>query len=136
MWKIIVFFLILIIEFVLFYLYNQEKNKNKEIYTINQKIQQENQQIENRNLQLIEETKDIQNTIEQKQKILDTLQQSIAESEQISKKAFENYIDVLDIDYFNKEKEYQESLNLLNESYQNIQNNLIAETRSNPARTR
>ena len=136
MWKIIVFFLILIIEFVLFYLYNKEKNKNKEIYTINQKIQQENQQIENRNLQLIEKTKDIQNIIEQKQKILDTLQQSIAESEQISKKAFENYIDVLDIDYFNKEKEYQESLNLLNESYQNIQNNLIAETRSNPARTR
>lgn len=134
MWKIIVFFLILIIEFVLFYLYNQEKNKNKEIYTINQKIQQENQQIENRNLQLIEKTKDIQNIIEQKQKILDTLQQSIAESEQISKKAFENYIDVLDIDYFNKEKEYQESLNLLNESYQNIQNNLIAETRSNPTR--
>ena len=136
MWKIIAFFLILIVEFVLFYLYNKEKNKNKEIYTINQKIQQENQQIENRNLQLIEETKDIQNTIEQKQKILDTLQQSIAESEQISKKAFENYIDVLDIDYLNKEKEYQESLNLLNESYQNIQNNLIAETRSNPARTR
>lgn len=130
------FFLILIVEFVLFYLYNKEKNKNKEIYTINQKIQQENQQIENRNLQLIEKTKDIQNTIEQKQKILDTLQQSIVESEQISKKAFENYIDVLDIDYLNKEKEYQESLNLLNESYQNIQNNLIAETRSNPARTR
>lgn len=130
------FFLILIVEFVLFYLYNKEKNKNKEIYTINQKIQQENQQIENRNLQLIEETKDIQNTIEQKQKILDTLQQSIVESEQISKKAFENYIDVLDIDYLNKEKEYQESLNLLKESYQNIQNNLIAETRSNPARTR
>ena len=131
----IVFFLILIVEFVLFCLYNKEKNKNKEIYTINQKIQKENQQIENRNLQLIEETKDIQHTIEQKQKILDTLQQSIAESEQISKKAFENYIDVLDIDYLNKEKEYQESLNLLNESYQNIQNNLIAETRSNPART-
>ena len=130
------FFLILIVEFVLFYLYNKEKNKNKEIYTINQKIQQENQQIENRNLQLIEETKNIQNTIEQKQKILDTLQQSIVESEQISKKAFENYIDVLDIDYLNKEKEYQESLNLLNESYQNIQNNLIAETRSNPTRTR
>lgn len=130
------FFLILIVEFVLFYLYNKEKNKNKEIYTINQKIQQENQQIENRNLQLIEETKDIQNTIEQKQKILDTLQQSLIESEQISKKAFENYIDVLDIDYLNKEKEYQESLNLLNESYQNIQNNLIAETRSNPERTR
>ena len=130
------FFLILIVEFVLFYLYNKEKNKNKEIYTINQKIQQENQQIENRNLQLIEETKNIQNTIEQKQKILNTLQQSIVESEQISKKAFENYIDVLDIDYLNKEKEYQESLNLLNESYQNIQNNLIAETRSNPARTR
>lgn len=130
------FFLILIVEFVLFYLYNKEKNKNKETYIINQKIQQENQQIENRNLQLIEETKDIQNTIEQKQKILDTLQQSIVESEQISKKAFENYIDVLDIDYLNKEKEYQESLNLLNESYQNIQNNLIAETRSNPARAR
>ena len=136
MWKIIVFFLILIVEFVLFYLYNKEKSKNKEIYIINQKIQQENQQIENKNLQLIEETKDIQNTIEQKQKILDTLQQSIVESEQISKKAFENYIDVLDIDYLNKEKEYQESLNLLNESYQNIQNNLIAKTRSNPTRTR
>lgn len=124
------------IEFILFYLYYKEKHKNKEIDSINQKIQQENQQIENRNLQLTEKTKDIQNTIEQKQKILDTLQQSIEESEQISRKAFENYIDVLDVEYQSKEKEYQESLNLLKESYQNIQNNLIAETRSNPARTR
>lgn len=130
------FFLILIVEFVLFYLYNKEKNKNKEIYIINQKIQQENQQIENKNLQLIEETKNIQNTIEQKQKILDTLHQSIVESEQISKKAFENYADVLEITYQDKEKEYQESVKLLKESYSNIQNGLIAETRSNSARTR
>jgi len=35
---------------------------------------------------------------------------------------------VLDIEYQNKEREYQESLKLLEESYGNIQNKLIAET--------
>ena len=131
-----IFFLLLFIEFILFYLYYKEKNKNKRIDSINQKIKEENKQIENRNLQLTEKTKDIQKIIEQKKQILNTLQQSIEESEQVSRKAFENYIDTLDIEYQRKEKEYQQSLELLNESYEDIQNKLIAETRSNTTRTR
>ena len=62
------------------------------------------------------------------------MEESIANSEQISRKAFENYMDVLDTEYNNKEKEYQESLELLDRSYGDIQNKLIAETRSNPCR--
>ena len=120
--------LCLCISCLLFYLYFKEKQKNKEISSINEKIIIENKEIENRNKDLLNEQNDIQKNIEQKQQTLNQIAQSIENSEQISKKAFENYIDILDTEYSNKEKEYQQSLELLNESYGEIQNKLIAET--------
>lgn len=120
--------LCLCISCLLFYLYSKEKQKNKEIFNINEKIIIKNKEIENRNKDLLNEQNDIQKNIEQKQQTLNQIAQSIENSEQISKKAFENYIDILDKEYSNKEKEYQQSLELLNESYGEIQNKLIAET--------
>ena len=128
MWRIIIFSLLIFVNLFLLYLYNKEKNKNKEINSINQKIEEKNKEIENKSLQLIKQAEDLQNKIDWKQKLLNTIQQSAEESAQVSKKAFENYVDVLDIEYQNKEREYQESLKLLEESYGNIQNKLIAET--------
>ena len=55
------------------------------------------------------------------------MQQSIENSEQVSRKAFENYMDTLDKEYELKEKEYQEAIKLLNESYGDIQNKVNAE---------
>ena len=120
MWKFIIIFLLLIIVLVLFYLYNQEKNKNKEIATINQKIQQENEQIEKENAQLLEKKNDMQNNIEEKQKVLHEIQE-------ISRKAFEQYADSLEKEYKEKEQEHAQSIKLLNQSYDNIQSNILAE---------
>ena len=120
MWKFIIIFLLLIIVLVLFYLYNQEKNKNKDIAIINQKIQQENEQIEKENAQLLEKKNDIQNNIEEKQKVLHEIQE-------ISRKAFEQYADSLEKEYEEKEQEYAQSIKLLNQSYDNIQSNILAE---------
>lgn len=125
-WLLIIVFLF--ISCSLFYLYKKEKQKNKEINEINENIAIKNKEIEKENSVLIDNRKYIQEEIKQKQQILNQIEQTITNSEQISKKAFENYIDVLDTEYNNKEKEYQESLKLLNESYGNIQNKLIAET--------
>lgn len=130
-WLLILF---LCFSCLLFYLYWKEKQKNKEIYNINEKVIIKNEEIENDNKILLDKQKIIQKEIEQKQDILKHMEESIANSEQISRKAFENYMDVLDTEYNNKEKEYQESLELLDRNYGDIQNKLIAETRSNPRR--
>lgn len=123
----IVIFLLLLIACGLFYLYWKEKNKKIEIISLNKKIQQQNEEIKNENEYLSNKKDYIQKDIEQKQKILDKMQQSITDAEKISKQAFENYADILDTEYSVKEKEYQKSLDLLNESYSNIQNKLNAE---------
>ena len=125
-WLLIIVFLF--ISCLLFYLYNKEKQKNKEIYSINEEIINKNEKIKNENNILSNQKENIQKDIKQKQQILNQIEETITNSEQISKKAFENYIDVLDTEYNNKEKEYQESLELLNKSYGDIQNKLIAET--------
>lgn len=119
----------LFISCLLFYLYYKEKQKNKEIYEINENIIIKNKEIEKENDILIKNKNHIQEEIKQKQQTLNQIEQTIINSEQISKKAFENYIDVLDMEYNNQEKEYQDALKLLYESYGDIQNKLIAETR-------
>ena len=130
-WLLILF---LCFSCLLFYLYWKEKQKNKEIYNINEEVVIKNKEIENDNKILLDKQKIIQKEIKQKQDILKDMEESIANSEQISRKAFENYIDVLDMEYNNKEREYQESLELLDKSYGDIQNRLIAETRWNSCR--
>ena len=124
------YFIILLcifISYFLLYLYNKEKNKNKEIDKINEKIKKENEKIYNENENLLQKQEILNNIYNQKQKELEQIQQSITSAEEISKKAFENYSDVLDKEYIIKEQEYKEALELLDKSYTNIQNQTIAE---------
>ena len=130
MLKLIIIFLLFFIICIISYLYFKEKRKNKENIIINEKIQQENKQIEKENKKLLEKKDYIQNDIIQKQSILDKIQESIQQSEQITKQAFEHYVDILDTEYKVKEQEYNNSLELLKNSYTTIQNNILAEINS------
>lgn len=120
-------FILLIVSCVLFYLYYKEKNKHTEIETINEEIKRENEKIYKENENLLEKQRLINSFYEQKQKELDIIQKSIEESEQVSRKAFENYMDTLDKEYELKEKEYHAAIDLLNKSYGDIQNKVNAE---------
>lgn len=62
----------------------------------------------------------MQNNIEEKQKVLHEIQE-------ISRKAFEQYADSLEKEYKEKEQEHAQSIKLLNQSYDNIQSNILAE---------
>ena len=117
----------LIISGVLFYLYYKEKNKHIEIENINKEIEKENEKIKNENKHLIEKQDYIQKEILNKQDILNSIQKSIEDSEQVSRNAFEQYMDTLDKEYELKEKEHQEAIQLLDNSYGEIQNKVIAE---------
>ena len=108
-----IIFILLSISCLLFYLYYKEKNKHIEIEQINENIRKENKLIEN--------------TYNQKQKALARIQETIDNAEHISQKAFENYVDVLDKEYEKKEQEQEAAINLLKESYINIQNEILAE---------
>lgn len=123
----LIFILLLIISGVLFYLYYKEKNKHIEIENINKEIEKENEKIKNENKHLIEKQDYIQKEILNKQDILNNIQKSIEDSEQVSRNAFEQYMDTLDKEYELKEKEHQEAIQLLDNSYGEIQNKVIAE---------
>lgn len=120
-------FILLIVSCILFYLYYKEKNKHIEIETINEKIKRENEKIYKENENLLEKQRLINSFYEQKQKELDIIQKSIEESEQVSRNAFEKYMDSLDKEYELKEKEYQEAIQLLDNSYGEIQNKVNTE---------
>ena len=123
----LIFIFLLIISSVLFYLYYKEKNKHIEIENINKEIEKENEKIKNENKHLIEKQDYIQKEILNKQDILNNIQKSIEDSEQVSRNAFEQYMDSLDKEYELKEKEYQEAIQLLDNSYGEIQNKVNAE---------
>lgn len=124
----LIFLLLGIPCLLLFYLYHKEKNKHIEIVkTINEDIKKINEKIKDENKYLNEKKDFIQKEIENKQSILDKVQQSIENSEQVSRKAFENYMDILDKEYELKEKEYYAAIDLLNKSYGDIQNKVNAE---------
>lgn len=120
-------FILLIVSCVLFYLYYKEKNKHIEIETINEKIKRENEKIYKENGELTSQSIKLYEDIQYKQSILDKTQQWIEESEQVSRNAFENYMDTLDKEYELKEKEYYAAIDLLNKSYGDIQNKVNAE---------
>lgn len=121
--------ILLIISCVLFiYIY---KYKSK-INTINKDIENENYILQLHNQNLKEKENEINCSIKNKMQELNDLSQSIEKDfenkKALSHKAFENYCDVLDNNYKEKEKEYQESLSLLGVSYEKYQLNLLRET--------
>ena len=126
MWYLISIINILCILYF-YFLYKKEKNKNKDIDKINEEVKKENEKIYNYNENLLEKQRLLNNIYNEKQKELEQMQQSITNAEEVSKKAFENYNDILEKEYILKEQEHQRALELLNKSYENIQNKTVAE---------
>lgn len=62
---------------------------------------------------------------EQINKAQQNITNTINNQESLSKKAFENYCDILDKDYNDKEKEYFDALNILNENYSTERQKLL-----------
>lgn len=91
-------------------LYNINKETNDKIYFLEQRVGSLN------------------NIIEDKQKQLDNLQQNVTKTvetqKQLSQTAFENYCEVLIKSYDEKEKEYEEDIQRLQNSYFAIQENI------------
>ena len=106
---------------ILFTLYFQEKNKNKDIEEINNKTKEENIKIQKDNENLLEKQKELNAHYEEKQNELNKIQETINNANEVSRQAFLNYSDLLDKEYDNKEQEFQSAVNLLNDSYAEIQ---------------
>ena len=120
-------FLFLIGIFILSVLYFNEKNKNKDIDSINQKVKEENIKINNENKILTQKKEFIEKEIETRQLSLEKIQETINNANEVSRKAFENYNDLLDKEYNAKEADFDESVKILEESYAEIQAEKLAE---------
>ena len=115
---------------------SQVKCKTKEIHTINAEIDEANRLKEERCEELEQQIKDKLNDIEkiedkqkEKKQQLDDLQQNVTSTidsqKKLSQVAFENYCETLLKSYDEKEKEYQDSLLLLQNSYSQEQLKLL-----------
>lgn len=123
-----IFFIIFlfVICIILFYLYCNEKVKNKEIKKINEKIEQRNEEIKNENTLLKITQNNIKESISQKQEELAKIQEMLNHSTETSHLAFTNYSDILEKEYQIKEKEFNDAVELLNKSYDTIQSNILS----------
>jgi hypothetical protein len=110
---------------LLFYSY---KYKNK-INVLNTDIANENYILNLQNQSLKEKEQEIERSIKIKIQELNDLSHSIENDfenkKSLSNKAFENYCDILNNSYEEKEREYQQSLSLLKSSYEKYQLNLL-----------
>ena len=115
---------------------SQVKRKTKEIHTINAEIDEVNRLKEERCEELEQQIKNKLNDIEkiedkqkEKKQQLDDLQQNVTSTidsqKKLSQVAFENYCETLLKSYDEKEKEYQDSLSLLQNSYSQEQLKLL-----------
>lgn len=122
----LLFFLIIAV-ISLFALYINEKTKNKEIEQINEKKKKENEKINNENEKLLEKQKELNAYYSEKQNDLNRIQETINNANEVSRKAFENYNDLLDKEYDAKEEDFNVSVQLLEDSYAEIQAEKLAE---------
>ena len=114
--------------FICIYTYKYKSKINE----INTNIQNENNCLQLQNQQLKEQKRNTEQEINIKlqelTKITESINNDFENKKLLSSKAFENYCNVLDNDYKQKEKEYTDSLALLHSSYEKQQLNLITET--------
>lgn len=124
------FIFLIICIIVLLWLLWKEKNNKIEQITINTKKQEENLQIENKNKELLNQLNNITTELKTKNAELKNVQTLITMSEDVSKQSFERYNDELDNNYILAEQEYDKSIILLKQSYNNIQDKINAEIAS------
>ena len=126
--------ILIISTIVIFCLYSQEKDKNKEKEKINEKARAENLKIENEKIKLqaenevlLEKQKGLNTYYLEKQEELKRIQETIDDANEVSRKAFLNYSDVLEQQYQEKEKEYDAAVDLLDKSYADIQTDILSQ---------
>lgn len=121
----VIFIVISIIVLIYSYKY---KNKIKQI---NIDIENYNKNLEKQNEILIKKENEIQTKIKSQLDTLNniniTIENNLSNQKSISRKAFENYCDVLEIAYKDKEKEYDILCNNLYEAYSQQQEKILKE---------
>ena len=97
----------------------------------NDKLQKTNSQLRESSIKLQEELSRQSSELNNKKEQLNDLQNNITKTinnqEELSKKAFENYCQILEKDYEEKEKEYDMYEDALNTAYSNLQLQLLQE---------
>lgn len=115
------------------------EEKNKQIYAENEKLEKLNIEIKNilnnttkENQNMLYENSQLEIKIKERKEHLSTIQSSINEAFEnqtsLSEKAYENFWQVLDTKYKETEEEYNELKNALENSYSNLQLELMRET--------
>lgn len=122
-----IFFVLIICCIWLYYLYKKEKNRKDKIEEINKEIYKEKEKLTNDIEKLNNKKENLQEQIENEECNLKTLKNSLDNSTEINRKAFENYNEILNQQYEKAEQEQEAAINLLNESFANVQNELLAE---------
>lgn len=124
--------LIIISVFLIFYSYNSLKHT----HLINKKVDRKNKELEKEYNELTKavefKRKDIdalENNLIDKQNQLDNIQKNISQTienqQELSKKAFENYCEILEKQYKEQEEEYDMYKDALETSYSNLQLQLM-----------
>lgn len=110
--------------------------KLKHIQFVNTEVAEKNKQLEDQRKNLEEDTSRLMSVLEDQQRLkdtyteqLNTLQSNITNTldnkEELSRRAFENYCEILEKDYEDKEKEYDMYEQNLHTAYENLQTNLL-----------
>lgn len=99
--------------------------KNKEVKEINKEIEKQNNIIQSRNNQLKIENSTLQQERKSKEDILKNLQDNIKTLETTAKSSYENYCDILQHDYEQKDIEYNGLILRLKEGYDVLQDKYI-----------
>ena len=144
--KLIILFIVLITWIIALFLIFKYKNLIKDTLYLNIKIKNVNKQLEDKNNDLKKQHEELQLKKDQLQENIKTINELIKEEsvkltdlqqniilvsntqKELSQNAFENYCEILDKSYQEKEEEYDAHILLLKQSYQHLQDNLIKQT--------
>jgi len=122
----LIFFIISIIIYIFcskkFFHYKQI---NIKIEKINEEIMESNKDLIESNQKLLQIQENLQNQIYSERQNLLNIQQHSEALTATAHKAFENYCDVLDIDYEKTEEEYKEAKELLKQAYDNFHKEIL-----------
>ena len=110
---------------ILFIILIFKKNK---IDTINKEIEDENKKLELEKDLLEKQIKSLDIEKDKRHKDLSELEKITNNMDNSAREAFDKYCDLLNSEYFTTEKEYDEMIADLKESYNKIQDRLLAET--------
>ena len=100
---------------------------NKATDALNKKIDNANKFLLQENRRLLDEADKIESQLQNKKDRLDDIQNALENQKELSKEAFENYCDILEQSYKDKEKEYDQYETSLIEAYSNYQLKLLDE---------